>query len=379
MRSIPFSRALLWGWREVIGAGFQSRSLHVLTRTASPFARKYVGGLFVPRWATRLLSARANAVASFSRLRTHPSWLGYRALHRVLCHVKPRRLLQTSGLLAGTAGCYLFRRLNAPSSTQALCHDTSIQEETEAYAQPATELTFVIEKNLSLLEQIRLTFRMFYLCMLFSPAALLYCLSYVSGSGYLADLGWRYTFVAIQIAGPAFMKLGQWASTRRDLFSEKFCSTLSRLHMRCDPHPWRETVKTLEENFGREWEDEIVIVDRRPIGSGCVAQVYRGYLKTDAFGTDSKRRKSRLTAAASILDQASESVRPSHSTLASLEERPIAVKVRHPGIVDAMATDIRLMQYVSDWVDTVYPDVHWVALKECVNEFSKVMWKQVRK
>lgn len=220
---------------------------------------------------------------------------------------------------------------------------------------------------------------MFYLCMLFSPAALLYCLSYVSGSGYLADLGWRYTFVAIQIAGPAFMKLGQWASTRRDLFSEKFCSTLSRLHMRCDPHPWRETVKTLEENFGREWEDEIVIVDRRPIGSGCVAQVYRGYLKTDAFGTDSKRRKSRLTAAASILDQASESVRPSHSTLASLEERPIAVKVRHPGIVDAMATDIRLMQYVSDWVDTVYPDVHWVALKECVNEFSKVMWKQVRK
>ena len=56
---------------------------------------------------------------------------------------------------------------------------------------------------------------------------------------------------------------------------------------------------------------------------------------------------------------------------------PIAVKVLHPGVVEAMEVDITLMKYVASWVDYVYPDVHWVALKECVDQFSEIMTKQV--
>ena len=49
----------------------------------------------------------------------------------------------------------------------------------------------------------------------------------------------------------------------------------------------------------------------------------------------------------------------------------------HPGVVGAMDADIRLMRYVASWVDYLYPDVHWIALKECVDEFSFVMQQQV--
>ncbi len=225
-------------------------------------------------------------------------------------------------------------------------------------------------------------------------------LSSLLNSQYLANLSWRCLLVAIQIAGPAFVKLGQWASTRRDLFSEEFCSILSFLHTRCDPHSWGDTVKILSENFGTEWKDKLVIVDTEPIGSGCVAQVYKGRLRLEedranpyssvsAVGSSTSTGGSNLNLERTHPSTPVESPRDhtnSSSTLklhpleaeGSVRFVPIAVKVLHPGIVDQMERDICVMKYAASWVDYVYPDVHWVALKECVHEFSQAMWKQVQ-
>ena len=40
----------------------------------------------------------------------------------------------------------------------------------------------------------------------------------------------------IQTCGPVYTKLGQWASTRRDLFPEILCDYLSRLQRNADVH-----------------------------------------------------------------------------------------------------------------------------------------------
>ena len=40
----------------------------------------------------------------------------------------------------------------------------------------------------------------------------------------------------IQTCGPVYTKLGQWASTRRDLFPEALCDHLSRLQRNADVH-----------------------------------------------------------------------------------------------------------------------------------------------
>lgn len=215
------------------------------------------------------------------------------------------------------------------------------------------------------IQRLFIAVRFMYLCFLFSPAVGLYTLSYLLGSPTLANVGWKYVVYALQGAGPAFMKLGQWASTRRDLFSHEFCSTLSHLHLHCTPHSWKETVKLFEETFGPSWQDILLVTDHTPIGTGCVAQVYQGRLsdgvKTHADGGDGV-----------------------HVAMESCDDHvsaggvPIAVKVLHPDIVRRMARDICLMKYVASWVDLVYPDVHWVALTECVDEFSIIMEKQVR-
>ena len=215
-----------------------------------------------------------------------------------------------------------------------------------------------LDKELTFSQKLKLSLRFMYLCLLSSPALLLHTLFYLTGSSYIEKLEVRYILFVLQMAGPAFIKLGQWASTRRDLFSENFCTTISCLHTHCDPHPWSGTTKLLAESFGKDWEKYLLIVDRNPIGSGCVAQVYQGYLRNTQEGAESAKYSNQ-------------------SSTMSDPRVPIAVKVVHPGVVEAMDLDIRLMKYVASWVDYVYPDMHWIALKECVDEFAITMRKQV--
>ena len=282
-----------------------------------------------------------------------------------------RRIPKTLGLLAFLSSCCLLNRLK---HTRAACQ--SVQgSEIEQQQLPESENCSTIEVQFTILQQIHLALRLVYLTVIFSPVIVIQCLGYLFGSPHLENLGWRYMLVAIQLAGPAFMKLGQWASTRRDIFSDKFCNILSELHTRCDAHSWNKTAQFLEENFGEQWEERLIIEDHTPIGSGCVAQVYKGYLVSE------ERRQNHL-GQRNWTGSGGATWRAQNETTAitSTGRRsfiPIAVKVLHPGVVEAMEMDITLMKYVASWVDYVYPEVHWIALKECVDQFSVVMNKQV--
>ena len=210
----------------------------------------------------------------------------------------------------------------------------------------------IFTKELSIQQKLKLSLRFIFLCLVFSPMLILHTASYLTGSTFLEKVEVRYLIFVLQTAGPAFIKLGQWASTRRDLFSENFCQTLSSLHTHCIPHTWAETQESLVQSFGEGWNQHLLIQDHDPIGCGCVAQVYQGYLKRSQEEIES-------------------------GSYPSGEGVPIAVKVMHAGMVEAMDLDINLMMGVASWVDYLYPDVHWIALKECVDEFSMTMQKQV--
>lgn len=84
--------------------------------------------------------------------------------------------------------------------------------------------------------------------------------------------------VALEFLGPTFTKLGQWMSTRRDLYPEEVCSCLSRLQRNTSAHSWLYTKHVLETTYGPEWRQLFVEFDRVPVGSGCCAQVHRALL-----------------------------------------------------------------------------------------------------
>lgn len=126
---------------------------------------------------------------------------------------------------------------------------------------------------------LRLTLRALVLLLKFGPIVLLSPFTLVSSrwaSCWLDALLW-----VTESSGPAFIKLGQWASTRRDIFPQEFCERFSRLHVKVRPHSWAHTKHCLRRAFGEGWRTVFVFESKEPVGSGCVAQVYRGWARAD--------------------------------------------------------------------------------------------------
>src|SRR5581483_761778 len=88
--------------------------------------------------------------------------------------------------------------------------------------------------------------------------------------------------LAMEDAGPIFVKLGQVLSTRTDLLPEPVTSELAHLQDRVPPAPWPAVQGVLQEELGR---DPVVVfgdVDPTPLASASLAQVYAATLTDGA-------------------------------------------------------------------------------------------------
>uniref|UniRef100_A0A8D1ICW2 AarF domain containing kinase 2 n=1 Tax=Sus scrofa TaxID=9823 RepID=A0A8D1ICW2_PIG len=268
-----------------------------------------------------------------------------------------------------------------------------------------------------LLLHLRIWLRAGALLVKFFPLLLLYPFTYLAPS--VSSL-WLYLLLkATETSGPTYIKLGQWASTRRDLFSEAFCTQFSKLHVRVPPHPWTHTEHFLRQAFGEDWGRVLCFEKLEPVGSGCVAQVYKARANPAFLENDSIQRlasasslqpsseagvvgrlrerlgpqgkawgppgsladhsfleklllpKADLVGSSAVLFQASGPVRkpePDHLI-------PVAVKVLHPGLLAQVQMDLLLMKMGSR-VLALLPGIKWLSLPEIVEEFEKLMVQQ---
>ncbi|XP_010133344.1 PREDICTED: uncharacterized aarF domain-containing protein kinase 2, partial [Buceros rhinoceros silvestris] len=215
------------------------------------------------------------------------------------------------------------------------------------------------------------------------------------------------------------VKLGQWASTRRDLFSEAFCDEFSKLHVEVSPHPWGHTDELLRKAFGEDWTRILKFQSQEPVGSGCVAQVYKAYADLTAIaGSQAKelvwraeiksafeaweasgfrgllwwlrRRKSKErsreelspadcfqgspVSGMSLMEQMAKPLLNANSSARHLT--PVAIKVLHPGLVHQVQMDLFLMKMGSHIIGLL-PGFKWLSLTEIVEEFEKLMIQQI--
>ncbi|CDJ57300.1 hypothetical protein, conserved [Eimeria maxima] len=145
---------------------------------------------------------------------------------------------------------------------------------------------------------------------------------------------------AASAAGPTYVKFLQWIATRPDLFHESLCS-------RC----------------------------ARPIGCGCIAQVYRAYLLLSNEASEESKR--------TFLDHAyvlgGSSSKCAAAEIGGGNKLPpvaVAVKVMRPGVREAMEFDLRVMLLVAS-VLQLLPAFGFVALKKSVEEFAVSMRRQL--
>lgn len=82
----------------------------------------------------------------------------------------------------------------------------------------------------------------------------------------------------LETLGPAFIKWGQWAATRRDVFPPDLCKELERLHSNAPQHSLQFTQAAIREAFAGGIDDLFQHFEEEPVASGSIAQVYRARL-----------------------------------------------------------------------------------------------------
>lgn len=195
-----------------------------------------------------------------------------------------------------------------------------------------------------LLEGVILFMRAVYLVILFSPCIVMAPFSESFGSEYRRS--WlQIVRITLEKAGPAFIKWGQWAATRPDLFPNDLCNELSRLHTRAPAHSYGHTERTIENAFGRKLMDIFENFEEEPVASGSVAQVHRATLRFQYPGK-------------------------------KVEPILVAVKVRHPGVQEAIRRDFMLINLFAKFSNFI-PALKWMRLDESLRQFGVFMMSQV--
>ncbi|PTB69140.1 ABC1-domain-containing protein [Trichoderma citrinoviride] len=189
---------------------------------------------------------------------------------------------------------------------------------------------------------------------------------------------WWYGFLvkSMELAGPAFIKLGQWAASRTDIFPTAMCDAMSKLHSNAPAHSMRVTRKTVEAAFnGRSFDDIFDEFHETPLGVGAIAQVYKAKLKPDLALPQEQ-------------DVISKEPRPltqnvKQRVITVLKSSPnqvpstyVAVKVLHPNVERIVRRDLRIMGFFATLLNAI-PTIEWLSLPDEVAQFGEMMKLQL--
>lgn len=196
----------------------------------------------------------------------------------------------------------------------------------------------------------RTIIRVMYLGALFLPLAIWYPFASKSPT---RKQDWIQLFLRqSERSGAVVIKMCQWASSRPDLFGTDFCDVTKQLQDGTTPHAWSHTENTMEEAYGKEWRKKFDIdADKSSIlGSGCIAQVYKGTRK--------------------VMNMEGEEV-----------DETVAIKVVHPNIRKSIDCDLDILRSVSHTAERlpfgIGEKLKWNNLSGMVNEFANMLIPQL--
>ncbi|KAI7352253.1 ABC1-domain-containing protein [Hortaea werneckii] len=186
---------------------------------------------------------------------------------------------------------------------------------------------------------------------------------------------WWYGFLvnSMERAGAAFIKLGQWAASRTDIFPNELCAVMGALHSNAPAHSLDITKQTIEKAFDRKFEDIFDEFQEKPLGVGAIAQVYKAKLKPDLAALDDDAVKYPK----SLMERAHKTVDPLlKSTPARVPSNYVAIKVLHPKIERIVRRDLRIMGFFANVINAI-PTMEWLSFPDEVQQFGEMMRLQL--
>lgn len=123
------------------------------------------------------------------------------------------------------------------------------------------------------------------------------------------------------------------------------CSELAKLHTKAPAHSFSISKKSIEAAFGRKLPEIFETFEEEPVASGSVAQVHQATLKYRYPGQQ-------------------------------IKPVVVAVKVRHPGVGEAIRRDFAIINCVAK-ISRFIPALKWLRLDESIRQFAVFMMSQV--
>jgi len=137
---------------------------------------------------------------------------------------------------------------------------------------------------------------------------------------------------ALETLGPIFVKFGQILSTRRDLLPADLADELAKLQDRVPPFAPELAAAEVERSLGGKLDQAFSSFERQAVASASVAQVHLAVLKDGA---------------------------------------EVAVKVLRPGVEQAVANDVLLLETAARLVELLWADGRRLKPREVVAEFAR--------
>ncbi|KAL9126686.1 MAG: hypothetical protein Q9217_004297 [Psora testacea] len=188
---------------------------------------------------------------------------------------------------------------------------------------------------------------------------------------------WWYSFLvhSMERAGPAFIKLGQWAASRTDIFPTQMCSIMSSLHSNAPAHSFKHTKQTIEQAFdGRPFDDIFDEFQQKPLGVGAIAQVYKAKLKPElAASGDTDVEQVSPNMRQRVRKNVDRVVK---STPRRIPSSYVAIKVLHPKVERMVRRDLRIMSFFAAVINAI-PTFEWLDFPNEVSQFGEMMRLQL--
>ncbi|KAF2718862.1 ABC1-domain-containing protein [Polychaeton citri CBS 116435] len=231
-----------------------------------------------------------------------------------------------------------------------------------------------------IIEPVGTGFRFLHLVVLFVPVMAAVPMIWLGGRVKDRDnerIGtlWWYSYLvwSMERAGAAFIKLGQWAASRTDIFPDELCKVMSTLHSNAPAHSFKVTKATIEAAFDAPFEDIFEEFDKKPLGVGAIAQVYKAKLKPDRAKQDDPAANEPQTLTA----RARQTMDP---LLKSMPQRIpseyVAIKILHPNIEKNVRRDLRIMAFFANVINAI-PTMEWLSFPDEVHQFGEMMRLQL--
>ena len=189
---------------------------------------------------------------------------------------------------------------------------------------------------------------------------------------------WWYGFLvnAMERAGPAFIKLGQWAASRSDIFPAQMCKVMSELHSNAPAHSLKHTKRTISTAFGGRPFDEIFEeFHETPLGVGAIAQVYKARLRPDLASPDDSdlEQQPEQPLRTRVRQNVDAFVKSSPQRIPSAY---VAIKVLHPKVERIVRRDLKIMGIFAAVINAI-PTLEWLDLPNEVANFGDMMRLQL--